>query len=272
MILKNYIKSFIFNIAEPQLQRVQNFKDIHKGESCYIFGDGISLKWFELKAFPEKPSFILSYLFFHKDFTALNNVYGVLSQPYYFYPYFRLPWPPRTLWHNRIQAQYRKIISQNVNTPFFVNLSNYPVLQKKNVYHHFRTILGSQFAADCLANNEELFGGSLKVAIAHAIHMGFTEIYLVGCDYTHEFARSLHWYEKGAGVFVEQPGYQEKYFNLAQRYTNITTITLEGGGSVLPAQTYEEFTRRSPCFRENTELAEHRDLQLLSTWPGYDIF
>ena len=36
-----------------------------------------------------------------------------------------------------------------------------------------------------------------------AIYMGFTHIYLVGCDYTHVPARNLHWYEKGQGVIQD---------------------------------------------------------------------
>ena len=35
--MKNQIKS----AAKPILSRIKRFKNIHKGESCYLFGDGI---------------------------------------------------------------------------------------------------------------------------------------------------------------------------------------------------------------------------------------
>lgn len=273
MDLINNLKNVLAVIVQPELERVQKkFKDIHKGESCYIFGDGISLKWFDLDAFPTLPSFILSYLFFHKRFASLGPTYGFVTEPYYFYPYFRLPWPPHTLWRNRIQSQYRRFIDQYSEIDFFVNLSNYPVLRRRNVYHLFRSVPGSHFGAECVSSGQVYLHGSLRSAITLAIYMGFANIYLVGCDYTHNPSRSLHWYEKGTGIVGEHPAYNQKFFELAQKYTKLATITLDGGSEILPHVTYKEFTGQTPYFRENTELAERRYLELLSTWPGYTVF
>lgn len=272
MNIRRNLKGILGAIAKPELGRIQRFKDIHKSEACYIVGDGISLKWFELDAFPTLPSFALSYLFFHKQASALRPTYGILSEPYYFYPYFRLPWPPRTMWRNRVQAEYRRLIDLHSEVNFFVNLSNFPVLRRRNVVCLYRSIPNAQFSTDCLTNDEECFHGSLRTGISLAIYMGFTTIYLIGCDYTHCPSRSLHWYEKGRGVVGEHPAYNQTFFSLAEKYANVTTITLDGGSDVLPHLTYEEFTGRSPFFRENTELAERHHLELLSSWPGYKVF
>lgn len=52
-----------------------NIKDIHKGETCYIFGP--SIKWFNdhIGTIP-----------FHNDFKKLNVKYSVLIQPSFFSP------------------------------------------------------------------------------------------------------------------------------------------------------------------------------------------
>ena len=46
--------------------------------------------------------------------------------------------------------------------------------------------------------------------------MGFDHIYLVGYDYTHIPSRSLHWYEKGRGVFFSHENYNKDFFEIAK--------------------------------------------------------
>jgi len=105
-----------------------------------------------------------------------------------------------------------------------------------------------------------------------AIYMGFDHIYLVGSDYTHMPSRSLHWYEKGQGVFCPQENYQKDFFKIANEFIDITTITLDGTSDFINAVTYEEYTGCEPLYRENTELADDKYLKALSTWPGYTIY
>ena len=58
------------------------FHNYHKGESCYIFGDGPSIKWFDLNAFTDKISIITGLLHHHKDFHNLNVKYATLVEPW----------------------------------------------------------------------------------------------------------------------------------------------------------------------------------------------
>jgi hypothetical protein len=144
----------------------------------------------------------------------------------------------------------------------------------KNVYFLFRSIPDGDFAflSECNAVGEGIYDGSFRCAIALAIYMGFKDIVLVGCDYTHEISRTQHWYEKGGGFLNPHPDYQRRFLEIAQKYVKITTITMEGGSSVLPSVTYVEFTGRPLEFRENYELTDKSTLELLDTWPGYSIF
>ena len=129
----------------------------------------------------------------------------------------------------------------------------------------------SKFLNECLASDIGIYHGSFRCSIALAIYMGFEDITLVGCDYTHEISRALHWYEKGKGIVETHSDYQRPYLEIAQKYAKITTITMDGGGGVLPAVTYTEHTGRTPIFRENHELTDMETLKLLATWPDYSI-
>jgi hypothetical protein len=270
--MRKYFKFFFNFFFRIILKKTSLLKDSRIGESCYIFGDGVSLKWFNLKNFSDKKVIALSYIFFHKDSSNLNYDLGLLTEPYYFYKYFKLPWEPKTFWRNKIQEKFRKIIKFHDKVSFVVNLSCYPVLRGKNVYYVYKTLNDFKFANECLENGESIYGGSLKVAISLAIYMGYSEVILVGCDYTHEISKSKHWYEYGEGVDKDHPNYLEKFFTIAQKYIKIKTITLKGKGSVLPSITYEDYTGQKPRYIENFALVDHSTLSLLNTWPDYQIF
>ena len=99
--------------------------------------------------------------------------------------------------------------------------------------------------------------------------MGFEEIILVGCDYTHENSKTGHWYEKGKGILNPHLNYGSQLLEIARKYAKIITITMDGGGSIIPGVTYSEFTGRSLSFRENNEIIDLETLKLLDMLPGY---
>lgn len=47
---------------------LEKYKDIHKGETCYIFGDGPSIKWFDLSKFSDHIGISCGVIPFHNDF------------------------------------------------------------------------------------------------------------------------------------------------------------------------------------------------------------
>jgi len=270
-------KKIILKVANPVLNSILSIKNIHAGESCYIFGDGISIKWFDLSVFSNKPSISLNKIGFHKQSNFLNLKYSLFLEPFYFYPYFwdkdkaTVKITGKKFFKNNVQIKFRELIKDQKETTFFTNISNYPVLWNSNIYYLFQIINDpeSPFLQECYSKNENIFKGSMRSAIALAIFMGFKEIFLIGCDYTHEKTRSHHWYEKGQGKIIRNPKYQERFFNIASKYAKLTTITLDGKGSILPAKTYYEFSGKEPKFRENYELMKSSMLKTLSEDPWY---
>lgn len=270
-IIKKSLKSILYQASKPILRRVGEFNGIHKGESCYIFGDGISIKSMNLKLFADKTAIAVNYFPFHKDFSAINCSYCVVNAPYFFSPFLGYE-PLRKRHLNGMSKIYKNLIVSNPQINYFINLSNYPFVRADNVFHTFRNVPDLRLSADFIGNRIDCFAGVNRVAIMLAIYMGFEHIYLVGCDYTHVPSRSLHWYEKGQGVYHPHDNYQKDFFEIAKEFTDITTITLDGTSDYINAVTYQEHTGRDPVYRENTELIDDRYLEVLSTWPGYTIY
>lgn len=79
--IKNFLECLIYQASSEVLGKVRKFNNIHKGESCYIFGDGISLKSMDLHQLSDKCAIACNYVPFHKEFVSLNCSYGVVSAP-----------------------------------------------------------------------------------------------------------------------------------------------------------------------------------------------
>jgi len=257
--------------AKPVLSKIHRFKDIHRGESCYLIGDGVSIKWFDLAAFSDKTALPCGYIPFHNDFSMLDVKYLSLAETFWFYPLNWTPSPPIKLIPNKLQMEYRNVIKNNPKKEFFLNLSNYPTTWNKNITYLFKDLCDPRLPIDFITKRINAFQGSVRASILLAIYLGFDHCYLVGFDYTHVPSRNLHWYEKGQGIFHAHENYNKDFFEIAKEFIDITTITLDGTSDFLNAVTYKEHTGREPIFRENTELLDERYLKVLSTWPDYTL-
>lgn len=271
-------KKFILKFFDPILKRIYLLKNLHAGESCYIFGDGISIKWFDLSFFSDKPSFALNKILFHNQAKYLNIKYNLFLEPYYFYPYHwdrdktTVQITGKKFFKNDIQKKFREMIKKQQKIIFFTSLSNYPVLSNSNIFYLYKIINdpNCDFLKECYLNNQNIFNGSFRCATTLAIYMGFKKITYVGCDYTHKESRSHHWYEKGQGVMNKNLEYEKNFLNIVNKYAELNTITLEGKSNFIPAQTYYEFTGKKPKYKENYDLMDRAMLDVLSKNPWYE--
>jgi len=277
----------MFNIFNNKLSKISKFYNLHKNQDCYIFGDGCSIKWFDIENFSDKIGIAINFFPFHKKFLKTQTKYVSFVEPFYFYPF-------ETIWHlknfrkkswldnitktiNHRQFYVKKIFDEFKNLFFFVNLSNYPTLfNKKNIIFFYKKTHHPQFDnffTNAFESKIDPFSGSIRFSISLAIFMGFKECYLVGCDYTHSPSFSGHWYEKGFGKKNNLQNYNNLFFEIARKYIKIITIVKENEKSdYIDYINYENFTGKKLNYKENTELAENSFLKVMSTWPGYEIF
>lgn len=269
--MNNLIKEMLAIIARPLLSKIHRYKDTRRGQSCYLIGGGVSIKWFDLGVFSIKESIPCQYIPFHNDFHKLQVEHVLMPEPYFFYPYMDGGVHSR-YWRNTLHLDYRRIIAQNHKKNFLIHLSNYPVISASNITYIFKDFYDRRLPQNYITERTNAFSGSLRNSISLAIYMGFDHVYLVGFDYTHLPSRNLHWFERGEGYFHEHEKYNKEFFEIAKEFIDITTITLDGGSEYINATTYKEHTGLDPIYRENTELIDERYLRTLSTWPGYQIY
>lgn len=272
--MKVFYKKIINFFLKKKLNHLDKFYNLHKDETCYIIGGGISLKWFDLKVFSDKISIGCNFIPFHNDFEKLNCKYLLLMEPWWFYPFkFSIKKYRIHLLSNSIQFLYRKIINKYTKSTFFLNITNFPVtFFKKNIIYTFNEFFKYKLKSDHNIDIVNPLAGSLNASISLAIYMGFKECILVGFDYTHSPSRTLHWFEKGEGFFHDQINYNKDFFKQVKNHINLKTLTLDGKSELLEFVTYERYSNIIPFFKENIELVNSNDLKILSTWKGYKIF
>jgi len=270
MLIQQF-KRILYGLSFPIQKKIRKLQNKHQGEECYLFGDGISIKWFELDHFKDKISISVGYLPFHNDFYKLNTEYCLLVEPNWFYPFVKTYITPSTYIVNHIQSAYRKCISKNLDKNFIVSLSNFPVLNGPNITHLFYDLPNSDIVIYFRKHNIEPFHGSLRASILMAIYMGFSKVYLVGYDYTHSPSRSMHWYEKGRGLDKEIKDYNQDFFSIALNFIEIITVTVDKKSYKLKSVTYKELTGENPIYKENHEIISTNYLKILSSWPNYDL-
>ena len=264
-------KKIIYNLFSFKLNKISKYNNIHKNEDCVIFGDGSSVKWFDLKSFSKLHAITVGYIPFHNDFKYLNCKYCFLVEPFWFYPVIKTTNPPTKYIWNRIQSKYRDIIRNNPDKNFIINLSNYPVLKGRNINHIFLRLPNSDFVNELVEKGINPFHGSFRASITLAIYMGFKKSYLVGFDYTHTPSRNLHWYESGEGIIQDIENYEKEFIEVAKKYINLITITIDGISTKLNYLNYFDFCSHEIKYRENFELLKEEYLIALKSWENYII-
>lgn len=266
------LKQLVARALNRPLSRLDDFHQRHAGQECYIFGDGVSLKWMDLHQFADRPSILGSMLIYHKDIEALRVPYCAITEPYWFWPLF-----PRNgrLYRNLVHPEFRKSIAQNPDTLFFINISNYPVTPYSNAVYVSRYYVPPFERNNPFRDRPDSHHGTLNIQLSLAIYMGYTKAYLVGHDYTHFPSRVCHFYEKGEGDFIEIRNFSREFLDYAKQHIDLVTVTLDGASETLNYISYKDLTGKEPKFRENVEIVDKVRLESLATWRvggGHSIF
>lgn len=259
-------------LINASFNRLRKFENRHAGETCYIFGDGPSLKWFDLKEFRNHISICCGMLPYHKDFKVLDLRYCLNVEPWLFCPAWvqQLKNPYLKNFKNLVNL-YRRTVNEYPEKNFFVSLSNYFFLSGKNINYVFKKLPES--GENKLLNQFNLFEGSFHASLALASYLGFSKIYLIGFDaWTIQPARSLHWYERGNGELFEPTNFARDFLDIIKSKVELYTISAAGSSCNVENIPYELYTGKKPQYQENDELLDRHYLDVLSTVSDYKIF
>lgn len=262
----------LLSISRPVLERNKRFKNLHKGQSCYIFGNGVSLKSMDLGKFNDRIAIGCNSLFIHKDFGKLDCRYYQIPATLTFYPYRRYY---GKLQRNYLGDLYKRKIRENRHVNFFTSLSNYFSVRGENIFytHHFGH--GWNLDKREMDGIFSLMEGATYAMLGTAIYMGFESAVLVGVDYTFTPRQSSHFFEKGTGSLeneTENNPYGGALFQALQKRIDLTTIVQKGMRSdLLKYVEYEEYVKTPSNYLENTEIVDSHSLACLGKQGFYRI-
>lgn len=256
------------NLFTGQLEK---FRNRHEGDTCYIFGDGPSIKWFDLSAFADHPAICCGMIPFHKDFSKLDVRYIALVEPWLFVPQL---FQPKILHGLRqIAAEYKKRVATLPEREFFVSLSNRFSLIGKNINYVYKKLPNPTNKTDIQLNKFDCFAGSFHASLSLAHYLGFKKIYLVGFDaWTIQPARTLRWYELGDGEYFLPSNFALDYLKVLKQEIDIYTISKDGESCNVKHISYASYTGKQPEYKENYELLSEHILNTLGTCNEYKIF
>jgi len=273
-----FINKILFHIFSKTLKKNKQFKNVHKGESCYIFGNGSSLKYYDLKEFNDRVSIGCGALFSHNDIKDIDLKYYYVSHPLFFYNFWKNPYSKKYE-KNKVGSFYRRKIKEHSGIQYFVSLSNYFGIKGNNInyVYHFgqanKIKIGNQ-----MDSVFSMMTGALPGMIGMALYMGFENITLIGCDYASDPKNNRHFYEFGEEVEFNSNAnlhYGEMLKSL-HGLSAINTIVSDDQfeGEVVPSVSYSQFTNNEPIYRENNEVVSEKDLLELhdSLKNHYKIF
>lgn len=188
----NHLPKYVYrNIISPKVlgwkyRTVLNqnliLKNARRGERCFIMGNGPSIANIDLAALKDEHTFVVNDFNKHPAYTILNKNHHVLSDAAAF---------SQDL--GSIFARELKNKSDNANpkTIFFLNILGKDDVVKRNLFRHNKIFYfgtGGIFSENFSFNIDlDKFlpqpKNTILLCLMIAVYMGFTEIYLLGCEH-----------------------------------------------------------------------------------------
>lgn len=224
---KNFITFYRpkYRLARKLLKQNAEFKNIHKGERCFIIGNGPSLNTEDLSVLKDEVVFTVNQISRHPKFKSLKTSYHFWADPAFFRD------GEHDFDHELLEVM--KNVKSEDNSPIcFYPAQYYDFIKKHKLdvdmkarYFLTRYSFYDGYKSDIdYTEGTPGFGTVILWCITMAIYMGFAEIYLLGCDGTglinsiQSATRSKTGYEY---VYDMTENEKERYFKL------LDTIPLE---------------------------------------------
>lgn len=168
------------------LDRNLRFKNIHKGHRCFILGNGPSLNDEDLSCLEKEYVFTVNQIARHKDFKKVNSNYHFWADPVFFKVDNNKPGDMEML-------ESMRMVNMDGNVPqCFFPIEQVGFIKQYNLdndisANYFATGLQTYEGFDETIDYTKFvpeFGTVVMWCITMAVYMGFSEIYLLGCDTT----------------------------------------------------------------------------------------
>lgn len=273
----------INSIISLFLKKNINLKNRYQDETCYIFGNGSSLKRISLKHFSDFYTFSCNWMSLHKDYKLLKkNIGYALTTPFWFSPIFRNTYSKKFRYNMGKKTFLKNFCFEKEN--LFTSISNYPFLINKpnvNYLHDFgNKNLDIKFHD--LTGTFSLMSSAIYAMIGIAKYMGFKKIILVGMDYLYNYPFYGHFYERKSNTIfdINEKSFKQKrikdilFFQDLEKNIDLLLLAPEGSSSgFIKTISYKNFFATQEENFTNYDLVNLNNLNLLDKCEfRYNIF
>lgn len=163
-------------IGQPDINPLESLRDKHRGERCVIVGNGPSLNSMDLSLLNDEVSFAVNGIFYKTEETGYRPTYYVVEDS------------------SVMRENQQAIREYDVPFKFFPTIYRNMHPEGENVFFYamnrgFYEKTGPNYCVPRFSNNfpQRVFVGQsvTYVNLQLAYHMGFSEVYLIGMDFSY---------------------------------------------------------------------------------------
>lgn len=254
------MKKIIDQVISKNIELVNQYK----GEDCYIFGNGSSIKLLDLNFFSDKKVIGVNHILLHKDIKNLDLACVVLPESYFFYSYYKNPYTMR-FQKNLLGSLFKKKLKEFPNIRLFTSITNFfgNTHKRTNYIHHFgyrdpdskKLSIHKEFS---------FMAGGLSTAVGIAINYGFKRAILVGCDYLLDPIQNGHFYTLPLETKKYKRPIEQEFINIAKEFIELELLTPSPSNGIIKTVSCEEiFTGHRAIYKENYQIVVEKDLKFL---------
>ncbi|MCD7784457.1 MAG: DUF115 domain-containing protein [Oscillospiraceae bacterium] len=173
-------------------------KDMYRGERCYILGNGPSINQLDTSLIKDKATFVVNKFYKSSIYADIKPTFHCIYDRFIF---------------EECKEDLNEIISKNeYNTRFLLTRRAIGQIEKDdNCYYVYSNLLPTYRNHHYdLTKNANTWLNVIPFVIMCAIYMGFSEIVLLGCDFSLFASRKdSHFYDSGASVDRQESLFQD---------------------------------------------------------------
>ncbi|MFY7994476.1 MAG: 6-hydroxymethylpterin diphosphokinase MptE-like protein [Bacteriovoracaceae bacterium] len=209
------VHNFIFDCLlwlnptiKKHLKRNSELKNKHLGDSCIVFGNGPSLKNFDVSQINNKKTFVVNYFYKNNSLNIISPDYYVLLDELFYDEKIdafdsAVAMFPRSVFLFKTNCLGYKVFSRILasGVKYYLSYSQSALIDFQIHYEQTKNITASV--------------NVVNHCIQTAIYMGFKEIFLVGCDFnSFSSSRPLYAYDIGNDVKELSLGDELKFYSV----------------------------------------------------------
>ena len=257
------MRKILKRLIKYSMKQNRKYFNLHLGQECYIFGNGDSIKYFDLALFSDKISFGCNALRLHKDFQKLNLKYYISVHPLEFAPIWRGYKTGFYLEKNPYYKLHQGF--QNTGYIHFVHPSNYLFIKNKTNFRFIHNLNRYPISLEyCdFTTSSSFVNGSLQTMVGLAIYMGFKKAYLVGCDYFFKPLVNGHFWNPNPGKFDVTSYDPKELMDVVEKAIDLTVITREGVSAKINSIQYKKLFGVNETYKNAEKIVSKNDINTL---------